>query len=640
MSWTIVKTIELKPWSVAARARHTGIGQAWQRRELHSLAMTTLRQAEKLREVRDAELAERAAKISGDTTRTGKTSAADGETFPLILEAIRRETTYTLHPNQIMAAIAMSRGMVVEMATGEGKTFSAMLAGACYALGRRPVHMMTANSYLAKRDAELATSVLKRIGLTATALHREMERDDRARAYRTPLLYTTLSEVGFDWLRDRLAMVKGEPRLQPRLHVALIDEADQIMVDEARTPLVLAATGDEDQMALFRWAEKSTRMLRPQIDYEVRGRHDIELLPDAARRLLRNVPEHHAARAFATLLAVLRARLFYRKNVQYAVQPNEEGKPEVVIVDEKTGRLMPGRRWEAGLHEAVTMLEGLPLDGRQRNIAQITVQQYLAQYDELCGCSGTIIEAARELYVIYGHPSIRVPTHKPCIRVENPAEVYVTRAEQFRAAAEEIRQLSASGRAVLVGTTHITTSHRLSGLLKEMGIEHQLLTALDEEQEAQIVAEAGKPGAVTIATNLAGRGTDIKLHRDVAAAGGLHVLSLQRHESIRVDRQLIGRCARQGDPGSCSFILCLQDPLLRSHAAEQRIRFRPKSRTFGVPLISRRLKKLFNAVQKRVELEHRDARIGLISRAQHLEAMFGRPDYLADTPPPRKPTAG
>jgi preprotein translocase subunit SecA len=641
MAWTIVKDMELKPWTLAARVSHTAAGQAWQRTRTRTLALSLLKKAEGLRELSDARLRERAAAIQADPAKLHKTSADDGETFPLIIEAIRRGTTYTLHPNQVMAAVAMSRGFIVEMATGEGKTFSAMLAGTCYALGRRNVHMMTANAYLAKRDAEAATSILGRIGITAASLDRSVERPDRAKAYRQPLIYSTLSEIGFDWLRDRLAMLKGEERLLPRLHVALIDEADQIMIDEARTPLVLAAAGDDNESQLYRWAEQATRTLRPDEDFIVHGRHDVEFTQPGVRRLMRGIPEAQHAPVHLALLAVLRARLFYRKNVQYVVQPSEEDKDklEVVIVDEKTGRLMPGRRWHDGLHEAIMTLEGLPLDGRQKNIAQITVQQFLAQYDVLCGCSGTIIEAARELYCVYGRPSLKVPTHRKCRRVEHKPDVYVTRSEQFRAAAEEIRELREQGRAVLVGTTHISTSQRLSRMLKKMGIAHEVLTALDEVREAQVVAQAGKSGAVTIATNLAGRGTDIKLEDGVSAAGGLHVLSLQRHESIRVDRQLIGRCARQGDPGSCRFILCLQDPLLRAHAADDRSGFRPRDRRYGSPITTGKLRRLFNAIQRRVETQHRDARIDLISRATHLEQMFGRPDYLSNTPPTRKATS-
>jgi len=626
-----VKSIKVRKWSPVARLRHGRAGQAVVRRWLRRRADTVLRRMDKLADVDDQALRQRALAVYTDRERIGRDGRAELETIALIGEAIRRETGLTLHPNQVMAALAMNRGWMIELATGEGKTLAVLATAAAFALMRRPVHVITANAYLAGRDAELADLVIRRVGLTATVLSKDKEGLERKQAYRDHVMYTTLHEVGFDWLRDRLSMLRGSTdRIQQRLRVAIVDEADLVMIDEARTPMILSQQIEDDKTQLYQWAHREARKLKPGEDYQIVGQQSVELSDKAYRRLIRRFPEDKAPEAELALLSMLKAYLFYRRNVQYAIDPEED---KVVIVDERTGRLMPGRQWPHGLHEAVTIKEGLPLDKPTAHMAQITVQQFLAQYDEFAGCSGTMFGAAREIWAVYGHPTVRVPTHRPCIRRHDGQDTFATRSEQFDAAVERIRELHEAGRPVLVGTTHITHSYRVSQLLERHGIEHQVLTALDEAEEARIVAQAGEPHAVTIATNMAGRGTDIKLGERIADRGGLHVLSLQRHESSRVDRQLIGRCARQGDPGSCEFLLSLQDPLLETHARKERAGLRRRRRGRGRPLPHGTVDRLWNRVQRQVEREHRETRVTLLTRQVRIDELIGKPDYLSDAAP-------
>lgn len=625
MSWSAVKDLTIRKWGPWQVAAHSRIGRAVRLSKLRAAARALLAEAQSLTGLNDEELKKRARRTRAELS---KESGDPVEVFPLILEAIRRETTFILHTNQVVAAMAMSRGQMVELATGEGKTLVTMLTAAAQALSGRRVHVFTANRYLAQRDGELAAKLCNRLGLRVGSLKNDLPPPERVLAYQAPILYSTLAEVAFDWLRDRLTMCRGEGQtLVPRLDSAIVDEADMVMIDDARTPLVLAENTGHDPTALYQWAAGVADRMRAVEDYTSSGSH-VELTPAARRWFYGLGGESQALVARSAVLATLRARLFYRRNVHYIVQDGE-----VVIVDEKTGRLMPGRRWHDGLHEAVTIREGLELDGSHRNTAQITVQQYLAQYDTLCGCSGTMAEAAVEMYSIYGLSTLRVPTHRRCRRKTWRSTVYATREAQFRAVAEQVKRLREQGRPVLVGSTHIATSERLSELFKTQSIEHALLTALEEKREAEIVELAGLPGAVTIATNMAGRGTDIKLAPESAAAGGLHVISLQRHDSSRVDRQLVGRCARQGDPGSCQFVLCIQDPLLRPHIARLRRKHLTRATRDGQPIRRRGLLQLWTRRQRTIESEHLRMRLALIQRESSLQALYGKPPYLADQPP-------
>jgi preprotein translocase subunit SecA len=623
------KQIEIKPWDIRSRALHSPIGQRLWRRRCFSLALTLLTQTRDLSAITDAELRRRAqALLIAPPSPTSTDPALVCAPFPLIIETIRRAKGFTLHPNQVAAAITMRMGAMVELATGEGKTMVALLTSAAFALGRQPVHVMTANRYLATRDAQGAAEILDRIGLTAAAYEQNVPDDRKQWLYRRNLLYATLADFGFDWLRDRLAAVrqKKTPVMSP-LKAAVVDEADQIMIDEGRTPLILAEEGKPDPVIAGRheWAGKLAASLVADQDYHMATGGRIDFDPQFIARHVRVRDGAETALRREALTAALRARLFFRRDIDYIIDTKEN---DVVIVDEKTGRVMPGRRWQDGLYEAVLLKEGLKLRGPTRTTAQVTVQQFLVQYAALCGCSGTMGDAAPEVKRVYNRKTLAIPPHRPCLRKMLPDVVYATRREQFRAVAHQARQLIAAGRSVLIGTTHITTSLALSQVMTEQGIAHTVLNALEEEREAQIVELAGQPGAVTVATNMAGRGTDIKLHEDVKAAGGLHVIGLQRHDSGRVDRQLVGRCARQGDPGSAQFILCLQDPLLRKHAHREASRLRLRRRRRDQPVTASAAPRLFRRVQRQVEGEHRRSRISLIQHNQSITAMLGVPDYM------------
>ena len=627
MNWVAVKDIKLRKWGAWQRVVHSRPGTVVRLRKLFRSAAWLLRDAQRLTDLCDRGLRREAERVSQGASPEAPIDPQ--RLFPPILEAIRREMGFVLHPNQVVAALAMSRGEMVELATGEGKTLVTLLTALALALGGHRVHVFTANRYLAQRDAQLAGKVAGRLGLKVGCLHDAVPRDERPTIYRRPIVYATLAEIAFDWLRDRLAMCRGESALVPRLGAVIVDEADMVMIDDARTPLVLAEIAAGDRSALYHWAADVAGQMQAGIDYTVADGQ--VTLTRESRRWFRDVGGETAALvARDAILATLRVRLFYRRNVHYVVQDEE-----VVIVDEKTGRLMPGRRWQDGLYEAAMIHEGLELDGSHRHSAQITVQQYLAQYARLCGCSGTMAEAAMEMQCIYGLSSLRVPTHHRCRRREWRPAAYATRSSQFRAIVEQIRSLRAAGRPVLVGSTHIATSEQLSALLRSEGIEHELLTALKEADEAEIVAQAGRSGAVTIATNMAGRGTDIKLTEDACQAGGLHVISLQRHDSSRVDRQLVGRCARQGDPGSCQFILYLQDPLLRPHIARLRRKHLTPHTRNGRAIRSPLLSHLWRARQRVIERQHLRTRLALVEREASLQALYGKPYYLADQPPIR-----
>ncbi|QNN24538.1 prepilin peptidase [Planctomycetales bacterium ZRK34] len=626
MSVYPVRKIEIGKWGFMPRLRHSPLGRWYLRNRARAMANVLLGEAEKLKSLGDHELLTRAQAIYTTPVGDGSKVAFDCSNFPLIIEAIRRELGFTLHPNQVMAAIAMRHGSMIELATGEGKTAAVTLVAASYALNKMPVHVMTANAYLAERDAEQAGRIVNRLGLTAGFLDPKADPTQRGQLYRKSMVFSTLAELAFDWLRDRLRITRDQLMpVMPRLRVALIDEADQVMIDEARTPLILSerVPGQTDREMVFRWAAQMTAPMIREQDFEITAPGAVRLTKQGRRQVTRDLTPQQAAIAELAVIATLRARLFHRRDVHYIVQEDE-----IVIIDEKTGRPMPGRRWADGLYEAITLREGLELDGPTKHVAQITVQQFLWQYERLCGCSGTMATAAREVWCVYGRPTLAIPTHRRCLRKGKPTMFYTTSTEQHQAVAELIDELRKQDRAVLVGTTHITTSLRLSRLLEERGIEHHVLNAFAEKEEAEIIARAGQIGAVTIATNMAGRGTDIKLAPRVVETGGLHVISLQRHDSKRVDRQLIGRCARQGDPGSYEFILSLQDPLLKRHAPEQRVKYRPSKRRFGEPIHGLLLPMLWRSVQKEVEDNHREARLSMIRRQHDLEEMLGKPDYL------------
>jgi preprotein translocase subunit SecA len=501
------------------------------------------------------------------------------------LAAIREAAARTIglqpFPEQLMGALALHRGFLAEMATGEGKTLTAGLAAVLAGWTRRPCHVITVNDYLAERDAAWMRPLFEFCGVTVGCVLSTMAATDRRQAYARDVTYTTSKEVVADFLRDRLLwgrlhtparrwlhallLPSQVPTgcVQRGLHTAIVDEADSVLIDEAVTPLIISGTGPpaEDE-AVYRRAWQLAAALLPGHDYLVRPRHrEVELLPPALARLeeaLDNLPPlwRSPARRRQLLQQALVAREFFHRDRQYVVQ---DGK--IVIVDEFTGRLMPLRRWRDGLHQLIEAKEGLPVTPPDHTLARLSFQRFYRLYRHLSGMTGTAREAAAELWHIYRLAVVVIPTHRPCIRQHWPDRVFPDAASKWAAVVEEIERLHRTGRPVLVGTRSVAASEDLARRLSERGLPFSLLHATRHREEARIVAEAGHRGKITIATNMAGRGTDIKLGPGVAALGGLHVIATERHESPRIDRQLYGRAARQGDPGSAQTFLSLEDEL-------------------------------------------------------------------------------
>jgi preprotein translocase subunit SecA len=460
---------------------------------------------------------------------------------------------------QVQGALALTAGKIVEMQTGEGKTLSAVPAVVWYARAGAGVHVMTVNDYLARRDAQWMGSIYEFMGLSVGHIQQGMDLEERRRAYACDITYATANEIGFDHLRDGLALYPAEQVHRP-FAAAVIDEADSILIDEARIPLVIAG-GETGEQPLAYHVDRVTRFFR-------RGRHFT--LDEYARNIaLTDTGIHAIETSFGRgnlfdeenlplLTAVqdsLHAQVLLHRDVDYLVKDGS-----IESVDEFKGRIAENRRWPAGLHMAIEAKEGLALKTQGRILGSITLQNLISLYPIVCGMTGTAATQADELRLVYGLEVEVIPTNRPMIRTDLPDRVYPRKADKDRAVLEEIRRLHATGRPILVGTRSVEESEHLSKRL--LDLPHQVLNARHEEREAGMIAQAGQPGAVTISTNMAGRGTDIQLGPGVAQLGGLHVIGTNRHESRRIDNQLRGRAGRQGDPGSSEFFISFQDDML------------------------------------------------------------------------------
>jgi preprotein translocase subunit SecA len=484
---------------------------------------------------------------------------------------------------QVAGALALEAGCITEMATGEGKTLTATMPATIAGWRGKGCHVVTVNDYLAKRDAESMAAIYSFCGLSVAAVQQKMTPPNRREAYLADITYCTNKEVTADYLRDRLSLGRlrglpsallakiadgggsGTDRLVQRgLHYAIIDEADSILIDEAVTPLIISGEApNQEQVAAFQQAVDLAKELRSGRHYKVNHRYrDIDLTP-AGKDRLEEMAEAlggvwaGARRREELVVQALTAKEFYLLGKQYVIQ---EGK--VVIVDEFTGRLMPDREWRDGLHQAVSAKEQVEVQPPKDTYARVSFQRFFRMYNTLGGMTGTAAEAWREFWQIYHRPVVVIPTNRPCIRTRAPDRVFATEAAKWAAMVEEIRRVHATGRPILVGTRSVRASEHLSGLLAAQGLEHQVLNAVRHAEEAQIVAGAGQEKRITVATNMAGRGTDIKLGRGVADLGGLHVIATERHEAGRIDRQLFGRAGRQGDPGSGLAFVSLEDEIL------------------------------------------------------------------------------
>ena len=589
------------------------------------------------------------------------------EAFAVVREASKRALHMRHFDVQLLGGMVLHNGKIAEMKTGEGKTLVATLPAYLNALTGKGVHIVTVNDYLARRDAEWMGKIYNFLGLSVGVNLPHMDPEDKRKAYAADITYGTNNEFGFDYLRDNMAMHVQE-RYQRGLHYAIVDEVDSILIDEARTPLIISGQA-EDRTEIYQRMNQVPPLLTRQAqerklnEPEVPGdfyvdekNHQITLseaghekaeqilariglLPDGA-----SLYEPAYINLFHHLTAALRAHHLFHRDQHYVVQNGE-----VIIVDEFTGRLMVGRRWSDGLHQAVEAKEGVPIQNENQTLASITFQNYFRMYGKLAGMTGTADTEAYEFQQIYGLETVVVPTHKPMVRADRQDQVYRTAKEKHRAVIKDIADCNQRGQPVLVGTTSIENSELLSGLLQKEKLAHQVLNAKQHAREAEIVAQAGRPKMITIATNMAGRGTDIvlggnvekqcdfveadekltpeekksrveklraewqALHDQVVKAGGLHIIGTERHESRRVDNQLRGRSGRQGDPGSSRFYMSLEDPLLRIFAGERINRIMvmlkmPEGEAIEHPLVTRSIE----SAQRKVEARNFDIRKQLL----------------------------
>jgi len=526
------------------------------------------------------------------------------EAFAVVREVSRRTINMRHFDVQIMGGIALHEGKITEMKTGEGKTLVATLPIYLNALTGKNVHLATHNDYLAKRDAKWMGPVYEFLGLTVGYIQANMDREERKKAYQADVTYGTANEFGFDYLRDNLVYDKSD-KVQRGHFYAIVDEADSILIDEARTPLIISGPSDTPSELYRRFASLAKRFV-PEKDYTIDEKQKTVALTEEgiskAERMLsvNNLYDPNNIQYLFHLLNALKALNFFRRDRDYIIQDGE-----VIIVDEFTGRLLPGRRYSEGLHQAIEAKEGVKIKEESMTFATITFQNYFRMYEKLAGMTGTAKTEEDEFKSIYNTEVVVIPTNEPVIRKDENDLIFKTREEKYKAIVEEIAKRYEKGQPVLVGTTSIENSELLSNMLKKRGIPHEVLNAKHHEREAEIVAKAGQKHAITIATNMAGRGTDIKLGEGVTELGGLFVLGTERHESRRIDNQLIGRSGRQGDPGESRFILSFEDDLLRLFGGD---RMKNMMNTLkiedGQPIEHKMLTRIIQDSQKKVEGIH------------------------------------
>jgi preprotein translocase subunit SecA len=562
------------------------------------------------------------------------------EAFGLVCVAAKRHVRMRPFDVQLAGGVILHQGGLAELATGEGKTLTAALPVFLNGLEGKGVHVATVNDYLARRDRDLLSPVYEALGLTAGAIQMQMPDPQRHAAYRCDITYGTASEFGFDFLRDRLkvAGAKGQeaPFWAPWMpggssapldnstqrphHYALVDEADSIFVDEARTPLIISKPvrpATPAECIVYRWANNLALRMKLGEDFTFDIKKQKLELTDAGKQTIRysNPPTGEHSHAMDKLHEhveqALHAHYRFRRDQHYMVI-----KGKVVIVDEFTGRPMPDRHWREGLHQAVEAKEGVTINQAVDHAAQITFQSYFRLYKKLSGMTGTAAQNRWEIRRVYKLWVVCVPTNRPCIRETWPDRVFPTQEAKFDAVVTEILRLRSQGRAVLVGTRSVAISEELSRRLKREDVQHQVLNARQHEFEAQVVSQAGQKCRVTIATNMAGRGTDIKPADEVVAAGGVHVLGTERHEALRIDRQLAGRAGRQGDPGSSQFFLSLEDELLEGLGTSAKESWEAFGRRGG-DRDWQRYHYAFEKAQRKMERRHYISRVDLMVHEKH-----------------------
>ncbi|MBI1389889.1 MAG: preprotein translocase subunit SecA [bacterium] len=529
------------------------------------------------------------------------------EAFAVVRETGKRVLKMRHFDVQLIGGITLFEGKIAEMATGEGKTLAATLPAYLHGITGRGVHVVTVNDYLARRDMEWMAPIYETLGLTMGVIQHDLDFDERRASYAADITYGTNNEFGFDYLRDNMAISKDHC-VQRKLYYAIVDEVDSILIDEARTPLIISGPAEASTDKYYT-VDRAVRQLVKEQDFTVDEKDQHVTMTEAGsekvQRLLNaNIFDEQNLDLVHHINQALKAHHLFLRDDRYMV---EDG--EVVIVDEFTGRKMPGRRYSDGLHQALEAKEGLKIQRENQTLATITFQNYFRLYEVLSGMTGTADTEAEEFAEIYKLDVVVIPTNKPMIRQDNPDAVYKTIKEKYHALIDEIAECHAQGQPVLVGTVSIEKSEKVSSMLKKRGIPHHVLNAKYHEREAEIVAEAGQRGAVTIATNMAGRGTDIKLGEGVVDLGGLNIVGTERHESRRIDNQLRGRSGRQGDPGASRFFLSLEDDLMRIFGGE---RIKSLAERFGMQegevLEHGMVSKAIANAQKRVEAHNFDIR--------------------------------
>ncbi len=489
------------------------------------------------------------------------------EAFAVVREASRRVLGMRHFDVQMIGGICLHEGKIAEMRTGEGKTLVATLPVYLNALEGKGVHMVTVNDYLARRDSEWMGRVYRFLGLSVGLIAHDMDFPERKLAYASDVTFGTNNEFGFDYLRDNM-VIHPQQMVQRDLHYAIVDEVDSILVDEARTPLIISGPGQKST-DMYAVMARAVAQLKEGEDYKLDEKQKTVAPSDEAvlkvERIvgIKNLYAPENLELSHCFTAALRAKALMKRDRDYVVRDDE-----IIIVDEFTGRLMVGRRYSDGLHQAIEAKEGVKIQRESQTLASITFQNYFRMYDKLGGMTGTAKTEEDEFLKIYKLPVVVVPTNRPVQRVDEPDAIYKTKRAKYRAVGQAVEEIHKTGQPILIGTTSITQSEELSAILKKHGVEHNVLNAKYHEKEAEIIKDAGQRGAVTIATNMAGRGTDIQLGDGVQELGGLYILGTERHESRRIDNQLRGRAGRQGDPGRSKFYLSLEDDLLRLFAAD------------------------------------------------------------------------
>ena len=530
------------------------------------------------------------------------------EAFAVVREASLRTTGMRHFDVQLLGGVTLHEGKIAEMKTGEGKTLVATLPVYLNALEGKGVHLVTVNDYLAKRDSEWMGQIYRFLGLSVGLIAHGLDFADRKAAYAADITYGTNNEFGFDYLRDNM-VIYAEQMVQRPLHYAIVDEVDSILIDEARTPLIISGPG-EKSTDLYYVLAKVVPKLREGEDFTIDEKlHTVAPteagIAKAERALnVKNLYENENMELSHHFNQALRAHALMHRDKDYVVKDGE-----VIIVDEFTGRLMFGRRYSDGLHQAIEAKEGVKIERESQTLATITFQNYFRMYKKLAGMTGTAKTEEQEFRKIYALDVIVIPTHRSMVRTDFPDVIYKTKRAKYKAAVNEIAELNAKGQPVLVGTTSIAQSEALSDMLKRQGVVHNVLNAKFHEMEAQIISQAGQPGAVTIATNMAGRGTDIVLGEGVPALGGLHIIGTERHESRRIDNQLRGRSGRQGDPGSSRFYLSLEDDLMRLFGADNISSLMDKlGMEEDEPIEHALISRSIEQAQKKVEAHHFNTR--------------------------------